>query len=176
MDFRAASNTHLLNIRKRKLPGPCRNCLDIPRSRHAKQSNRQKCGCYPTVKSDTQRDGVRCYYTLAISHHTLADFYLHSNRHSFSDSDSFHHADSVLTAAFAAFENAMALYRRCPRHRGVGLLDIPEMENESGDCRATRVLSAFGLGRSEKAPRECVHQLRVIFSSQRICRPGPARD
>ena len=103
MDVRAASGTYLLNIRKRKLPGPCRNCLDISRSRHAEQSNRQRCRCDPTVKSDTQRDGVRCYHTLANSHHTLANFYLHSNRHSCSDSDSFHHANSAPTAAFAAF-------------------------------------------------------------------------
>ena len=49
-------------------PGPCRNCLDIPRSRYAEQSNRQRCRCYRTVKkSDTQRDGVRHYHTLANS-------------------------------------------------------------------------------------------------------------
>ena len=75
-----------------------------------------------------------------------------------------------------AFENAMALYRRWPRRRGVGLFDIREMETEGGDCRATRVLCAFRLERSAEAPRERVHQLRVIFSSQCICRPGPARD
>ena len=84
--------------------------------------------------------------------------------------------DSALTAAFAAFENAMALYRRWPRRRGVGLFHIHEMETESGDCRAARVLSAFGLGRSAETSSESVHQLRVIFSSQCICRPGPARD
>src|SRR4029077_1953939 len=117
--------------------------------------------CYPTVKSDTQRDGVRCYHTLANSHHALANFVLHSNCHSRSDIDSFHHADSAPTAAFAAFENAMALYRRWPGHRGVGFFHIQEMETESGDCGATRVLSASGLGRSAETPRECVHQLRV---------------
>jgi hypothetical protein len=169
LDFRATSDTYLLNIRKRKLPGACRNCLDIPRSRNASQGNRQRCRCYPTAKSDTQRDGVS-------SNHTLADSYLHSNRHSCSDSESFHHTDFAPTAAFAAFENTMAVHRHWAGRRGVGFFHIQELETESGNRGATRVLSACGLGRSAEAPRECVHQLRVIFSSQCICRPGPPRD
>ena len=55
---RQATHTYL-SPRKRKLPGPCRNRLDIPRSRHANQNNRPKCRCYPTAKSDTQRDDVQ---------------------------------------------------------------------------------------------------------------------
>ena len=84
-----------------------------------------------TIKSNTnEQRRVSSHYTLANSHHTLANFYLHSNRHSCSDSDSFHHADSAPTIAFAAFENAMALYRRRPRRGGVGLFHIHEMETE----------------------------------------------
>ena len=123
-----------------------------------------------TIKSNTNE------HTNVGSNHTFANFVLHSNRHSRSNSDSIHNADSAPTVAFTAFENAMALYRRWPRRRRVCLFHIHEMETESGDCRATRVLSAFGLGRSAEATRECVHQIRVIFSSQCICRPGPTRD
>ena len=182
MDFRAAGDTYLLITAKRRLSGPCRNCFHIPRSHHAKQSNRPKRRCYRTVKSDSQRDGVsshyglgNSHYALANAHHTRANFYLHSNCDSRSDCDFFHDADSVSTAAFAAIEIALALYRRWHCHRGVGLFDVCEMETASGNCRATHVLSAFGLGCSAEAPRESVHQLRVIFSSQCICRPRPAR-
>ena len=101
---------------------------------------------------------------------------LHSNRHSRCDSDSIHNADSNLTVAFASLENAMALYRRWPRRRGVGLFYIREIETDGGDCRATRILCAFGLERSAEAPTEYGHQLRIIFSFQFIRRPGPARD
>ena len=54
---RAASNTHLLNIRKRKLPGPCRNCLDIPRSRHAepKQSTKMSMLSHRQIRHPARR-------------------------------------------------------------------------------------------------------------------------
>jgi len=167
LDVRAASDTYLLVIRKRKLPGPCRNCFDIPRSRHASQKNRQKCRYYFPVKSDSHRDGVS-------SDHTLANFDLHSNCHGRTDTDSFDQPDH--SAPASVFENPMALYRHRPRRVGVGLPDICEMETEGRDCSATRVLCAFGLGRSADAAERFGHQLRVIFSFQRIRRPGPARD
>lgn len=70
----------------------------------------------------------------------------------------------------------MALYHHRHRRVGVGLFFIREMETEGGDCRATRVLCAFGLGRSADAAEKFGHQLRVIFSFQFIRQPGPGRN
>ena len=71
---------------------------------------------------------------------------------------------------------ALGLHTRWPRRRFAGVLSISESEIEDPDRCTTDILSAFGLGRSANAAKECGHQLRVIFSFQRIRRPGPARN
>jgi len=71
---------------------------------------------------------------------------------------------------------ALGLHTRWPRCRFAGVFSISECEIEDPDRCTTDVLSAFGLGRSAEAPRECGHQLRFIFSFQCIRRPGQPRD
>jgi len=129
---------------------------------------RTNCPSRYAIKSNTNE------HSNVSSDHTLANFDLHSSRHRRADTDSFHQPDH--SAPTSVFENSMALYRHRPRRVGVGLPDICEMETKGGDCRATRVLCAFRLGRSADAAEKFVDQLRVIFSFQCIRRPGQPRD
>ena len=172
MDVGAAHDSSILrswnlrafgrNPRRSKSVGPPEDRRTNGRRRYAIKSN----------TNEHRRAGS--HYTLPNSHHTLPNFCLHSSRHGCTDTDSFHQPDH--SAPTSVFEDSMALHRHRPCRVGAVLFYIREMEAEGGDCRATRVLCAFGLGRSADAAEEFGHQLRVIFSSERICRPGPARD
>ena len=169
--------------RKRKLPGPCRNCLDKPRSPHANKAIDKNVDVIPPSNPTSHRDGVRCHHTLAnfYSHsHTLANFYFHSlepEPTAVPTAIPSITSDSDLTAAFAAFENAMALYRRwLLAVAGLASFIYTKWKPKVADCRATRFYPRPDWDAPSEAPRECVHQLRVIFSSQCLCRPGPARD
>jgi hypothetical protein len=143
------------NPRRRKSVGHPKDLRTNRPSRYAIKSNTNE---HSNVDSDN----------------TVANFCLHSSRHRRTDTDSFHQPDH--SAPTSVFENSMALYRHRPRRVGVGLPDICEMETEGRDCWATRVLCAFGLGRSADAAEKFVDQLRVIFSFQSIRRPRQPSD